>query len=158
MKPTFTCHPRLLIHQDVTTTVYIELIKFLYYFNLKMVNVYKIILTMLLVIWKGFRWTLEILNYFNNNYDNRLINKSKHIFIFCPSRFSERAQKEFKAKNNNFEDLSLGENRPTELIKRFSSLYSESRVDALDALDEIQQLEEMGVLKGKILFSIVVVS
>ncbi|KAL5020864.1 hypothetical protein ScPMuIL_000019 [Solemya velum] len=74
------------------------------------------------------------------------------------NRFSERAQKEFKAKNNNFEDLSLGENRPTELIKRFSSLYSESRVDALDALDEIQQLEEMGVLKGKILFSIVVLS
>lgn len=57
-----------------------------------------------------------------------------------------------------FENLSIGEGRPTALIRRYGSLYAQSRVDTLDALDSIPELEHAHDLKSKILFSAVVVS
>ena len=56
-----------------------------------------------------------------------------------------------------FEDINLGDNRPTQLVRRFGNLYSESRLDALDALDAVPQLSQLDDLKGKLLFSVVVV-
>lgn len=58
--------------------------------------------------------------------------------------------------NGHFEDLSLA-SRPSELVSQYGDLYSRIRVDALDALDKIGQLDDLSVLKEKILFSVVVV-
>ena len=80
-------------------------------------------------------------------------------FLYTHSRLSEQAQKHFSVKGSTkFEDLSLGENRPSELIRRFGNLYSEGRVDAFDALDALPEMAEFDDLKGKLLFSVVVVS
>jgi hypothetical protein len=57
----------------------------------------------------------------------------------------------------DFEDLSLGENRPSRLVQRYGSLYSQSRIDALDALDDLPELADCDDLKVKLLFSILVV-
>lgn len=35
-----------------------------------------------------------------------------------------------------FEDLSLGANRPTQLIRRYQELYSQGRVEVIDILEE----------------------
>lgn len=59
--------------------------------------------------------------------------------------------------NGHFEDLSLA-SRPSELVRQYGDLYSRIRVDALDALDRIGQLDDLSVLKEKILFSVVVLS
>ena len=40
-----------------------------------------------------------------------------------------------------FEDLSLGANRPTQLIRRYQELYSQGRVEVIDILEE-QGLDE----------------
>jgi len=57
-----------------------------------------------------------------------------------------------------FEDISLGENRPTQLVRRYGNLYAEARLDALDALDELVEVAQFKNLKGKLLLSVVVVS
>ncbi|GFQ70964.1 MIEAP domain-containing protein [Trichonephila clavata] len=57
-----------------------------------------------------------------------------------------------------FENVALGERRPTALIRRYGNLYAQSRVDTLDALDCIPELEHAHDLKSKILFSAVVLS
>ena len=59
---------------------------------------------------------------------------------------------------SKFEDISLGENRPTQLVKRYGNLYSEARLDAMDALDELADMADADTLKVKLLLSIVVVS
>ncbi|KAL8616551.1 hypothetical protein ACOMHN_036583 [Nucella lapillus] len=56
------------------------------------------------------------------------------------------------------EDVSLGSQRPAELIRRYGDLYLDSRVEALDALDHLGPLRGLDVLKLKILFSVVVLS
>ena len=72
-------------------------------------------------------------------------------------RISEQAQRQLQ-KSSKFEDLNLGENRPTELCRRYGNLYSQTRVDAYDALDDLPEMAEFDDLKGKLLFSVVVVS
>ena len=52
----------------------------------------------------------------------------------------------------------MGENRPTGLCRRYGNLYSQTRVDAYDALDDLPEMAEFDDLKGKLLFSVVVVS
>jgi Mitochondria-eating protein len=73
-------------------------------------------------------------------------------------RLSEQAQRQLERGASKFEDISLGENRPTQLIKRYGNLYSESRLDAMDALDELPEMAGADDLKVKLLLSIVVVS
>ncbi|XP_064468514.1 uncharacterized protein LOC135379202 [Ornithodoros turicata] len=58
----------------------------------------------------------------------------------------------------HFEKLSLGERRPTALIRRYGSLYAQARVDTLDALDTLPQLRDADELKSKLLFSVVVLA
>ncbi|KAK3590557.1 hypothetical protein CHS0354_008488 [Potamilus streckersoni] len=60
--------------------------------------------------------------------------------------------------NGQFEDLNLGTIRPTELIRQFGNLYSEARVEALDALDALDQFADLQALKEKILFSVIVLA
>ena len=48
--------------------------------------------------------------------------------------------------------------RTAELIRQFGRLYYEDRESALQALNDVEELHEVNSLKGKILFSVVVVS
>lgn len=43
------------------------------------------------------------------------------------------------------------------MIRSFNTLYSQARIDALDALDNIREMSEAEDLKSKLLFSVVVV-
>ncbi|CAF4708648.1 unnamed protein product, partial [Rotaria magnacalcarata] len=48
--------------------------------------------------------------------------------------------------------------RPTELIRSYNTLYSQARIDALDALENVREMSDAEDLKSKLLFSVVVVS
>ena len=54
-------------------------------------------------------------------------------------------------------DVQNGDCRPAGLVRKFGELYSIARLDALDALDAIADLDDATELKGKLLFSVVVV-
>ncbi|CAF1471021.1 unnamed protein product [Rotaria sordida] len=71
-------------------------------------------------------------------------------------RLAEQAQRQLE-KGGKFEDLNQI-SRPTELIRSYSSLYSQARIDALDALDNIREMSEADDLKSKLLFSVVVLA
>jgi len=51
-------------------------------------------------------------------------------------RLSEQAQKHLQG-STVFEDLSLGANRPTQLIRRYQELYSQGRVEVIETLEEL---------------------
>ena len=70
-------------------------------------------------------------------------------------RLAEQAQRQLE-KGGKFEDLNQIA-RPTELIRSYNSLYSQARIDALDALDTIREMSDAEDLKSKLLFSVVVV-
>jgi len=70
-------------------------------------------------------------------------------------RLAEQAQRQLE-KGGKFEDLNQIA-RPTELIRLYNSLYSQARIDALDALDNIREMSSAEDLKSKLLFSVVVV-
>jgi len=72
-------------------------------------------------------------------------------------RLSEQAIRQLE-HSTKFEDLNLGENRPTQLIRRYGNLYTETRLDAFDALDELPEMAEFDELKGKLLFSVIVLA
>ncbi|CAF0949797.1 unnamed protein product [Adineta ricciae] len=71
-------------------------------------------------------------------------------------RLAEQAQRQLE-KGGKFEDLNQI-SRPTELIRSFNTLYSQLRIDALDALDSIRELSSADDLKSKLLFSVVVLA
>jgi len=71
-------------------------------------------------------------------------------------RLAEQAQRQLE-KSGKFEDLNQI-SRPTELIRLYNSLYSQSRIDALDALDSIREMSDAEDLKSKLLFSVVVLA
>jgi len=75
--------------------------------------------------------------------------------MFFLYRLAEQAQRQLE-KGGKFEDLNQI-SRPTELIRLYNSLYSQGRIDALDALDNIREMTEAEDLKSKLLFSVVVV-
>lgn len=56
------------------------------------------------------------------------------------------------------ENVSLGERRPTALVRKYGNLYAQARVDTLDSLDALPDLKNAEELKSKLLFSVVVVS
>ena len=70
-------------------------------------------------------------------------------------RLAEQAQRQLE-KSGKFEDLNQI-SRPTELIRSYNSLYSQIRIDALDALDSIREISNADDLKSKLLFSVIVV-
>ena len=53
---------------------------------------------------------------------------AKHEDLFSIFRLSDQVQKQFEKTSGKFEDLSLGENRPTQLLRRFGNLYSQVHV------------------------------
>lgn len=75
-------------------------------------------------------------------------------------RLQDQAQRQLR-KGGKFEDLSAGECRPSALIERYDNLFTQTRLDAMDKLDEVESLNQMddsGDIKNKILFSVLVVS
>ena len=48
--------------------------------------------------------------------------------------------------------------RPAHLVRRYGELYSQMRLETLDALDKLPQLVNSDELKIKLLFSVMVVS
>ncbi|KAK2142758.1 hypothetical protein LSH36_916g00036, partial [Paralvinella palmiformis] len=54
--------------------------------------------------------------------------------------------------------LSLGNDRPTQLVRRYGNLYTETRLDAFDALEDLPEIADFDDLKGKLLFSVVVLA
>lgn len=74
------------------------------------------------------------------------------------NRLSEQAQRQLQKGPSKFEDLSLGEGRPTQLIKRYGNIYTESRLDAMDALDDVPNMVDCGDLKNKLLLSVIVLA
>lgn len=59
-------------------------------------------------------------------------------------RLSEQAQRHLE-NSTIFEDLSLGANRPTQLIRRYQELYSQGRVEVIDILEELGFDEDQGI-------------
>ena len=55
-------------------------------------------------------------------------------FTFNFSRLSEQAQKQLEV-NGKFEDISLGTNRPSQIIQRYEELFTQGRMDALDFME-----------------------
>ena len=88
----------------------------------------------------------------SNNYSNYTLHP------LSPHRLAGQVYRQFTHQpTSSLEDLSLGELRPTALIRCYDNLYREGRVDTLDALDSLPELHGLDVLKMKILFSVVVV-
>ncbi|CAF0976984.1 unnamed protein product, partial [Didymodactylos carnosus] len=71
-------------------------------------------------------------------------------------RLAEQAQRQIE-KGGKFEDLNQL-TRPTELIRSYNALYSQARIDALDALDNVSEMSDAEDLKSKLLFSVVVLA
>ena len=57
------------------------------------------------------------------------------IFILNECRLSEQAQRHLQ-DSERFEDILLGASRPTMVVQRYDELFSQARVDALDAIEE----------------------
>lgn len=52
-------------------------------------------------------------------------------------RLSEQAQRHLQ-DSEKFEDILMGNNRPTLVIQRYKELYSQGRVEALDAIEGVR--------------------
>ncbi|PRD28599.1 UNVERIFIED_CONTAM: hypothetical protein NCL1_31884 [Trichonephila clavipes] len=75
-------------------------------------------------------------------------------FSFFFDRLAEQAQRMLE-RGARFENLCLGENRPTALIRQYGNLYAQARIDTLDSLDTLAPLRDADELKTKILFSVI---
>jgi hypothetical protein len=56
-------------------------------------------------------------------------------------RLSEQAQRHLQ-ESDRFEDILMGANRPTLVVQRYQEIYSQERVEAYDALTDIEGLSE----------------
>jgi len=73
-------------------------------------------------------------------------------------RLSDQANNLLKTGGTKFEDLGLGEFRPSQLIKRYSNLYADARVEAVETLDQLPEMAKSEELKAKLLLSIIVLA
>ena len=72
------------------------------------------------------------------------------------NRFFLFSQKALPKVNGGY-SAGLDE-RPAHLVRRYGELYSQMRLETLDALDKLPQLVNSDELKIKLLFSVMVVS
>ncbi|XP_068235432.1 uncharacterized protein [Palaemon carinicauda] len=73
-------------------------------------------------------------------------------------RLGDRASRGLERGTGRVENLSLGERRPSALVRRYGNLYAQARVDTLDSLDSLPDLKNAEELKSKLLFSVVVLA
>ncbi|XP_071090684.1 uncharacterized protein [Haliotis cracherodii] len=87
------------------------------------------------------------------------IHKLETREVQLKERLSDQVHKQFTVNAGSFENINLGSGkRPTELIRQYGNLYTDGRVDAMDALNGFTQLGDLDVLKMKILFSVIVLA
>ncbi|XP_018015044.1 uncharacterized protein LOC108671954 [Hyalella azteca] len=60
--------------------------------------------------------------------------------------------------SGRLDNLALGDHRPTALVRRYANLYTQTRVETLDALDQLTEMRNAPELKSKLLFSVVVLA
>ena len=61
------------------------------------------------------------------------------MLCYCTCfRLSEQAQRHLQ-DSEKFEDILLGNNRPTQVIQRYNELFSQGRMEALDAIEGVVQ-------------------
>lgn len=63
---------------------------------------------------------------------------------FC--RLSEQAQRRLQ-DSEKFEDILIGTSRPTLVIQRYQELYSQGRMEALDAIEGVQAMSDKSDLE-----------
>ena len=75
-------------------------------------------------------------------------------------RISSTGSSVWVSHNNNNNKHSQGQAGPSQerLVASYVQLYSQARLDTLDALDKLVELRQAEELKSKLLFSIIVVS
>ncbi len=57
-------------------------------------------------------------------------------------RLSEQAQRHLH-DSEKFEDIQLGLNRPTMVVMRYQELFSQGRVEAVDAIEALQSADDL---------------
>ena len=75
-------------------------------------------------------------------------------------RISSTGSSVWVSHNNNKHSHSPSQTGPSQerLVASYVQLYSQARLDTLDALDKLVELRQAEELKSKLLFSIIVVS
>lgn len=68
---------------------------------------------------------------FNHDYPN-----TPHIMLHM-YRLSDQAQRQLQ-DSERFEDILLGASRATVVIQRYEELYTQARMEALDAIEALQ--------------------
>ena len=79
----------------------------------------------------------------------------KHRSLTLEKVASIQKQKSLPKVNGGYSAL---DERPAHLVRRYGELYSQLRLETLDALDKLKPLVNSDELKIKLLFSVVVVS
>ena len=100
----------------------------------------------------------------STDYQSKVDNLSRRISVEGP--ISTDVNKNFERPvptrpvnlNSRIENISLGDSKSASLIRRYGNLYAQSRVETLDALDQLAEMRNASELKSKLVFSVVVVS
>ena len=66
----------------------------------------------------------------------------------------EQLSSERKKKTST---LSTADKRPAALVRKYGELYAQTRIETLESLDKLTELEGHDDLKSKLLFSVIVV-
>ena len=77
---------------------------------------------------------------------------SVQIDSYFFGRLSEQAQRHLH-DGEKFEDIQLGLNRPTLVVMRYQELFSQGRVEAVDAIEALQftgEMEDSGEEENKL--------
>lgn len=67
-----------------------------------------------------------------------MVHRYAALFLLFSCRLSEQAQRHLQ-DSEKFEDILLGSNRPTLVIQRYKELFSQGRMEALDAMEGVMQ-------------------
>jgi hypothetical protein len=63
-----------------------------------------------------------------------------------------------KTSSGNSSTLSGSDRSAASLVRKYGELYAQTRLDTLESLDRLAELEGLDDLKSKLLFSVIVVS
>ena len=63
-----------------------------------------------------------------------------------------------KKKEVTTETMTPMDKRPAALVRKYGELYAQMRLDTLDSLDKLTELNNNDDLKNKLLFSVIVAS
>lgn len=64
------------------------------------------------------------------------------VYIIETCRLSETAQRHLQ-DSERFEDILMGANRPSLVVQRYQELYSQERIEAYDAITDIEGLDDI---------------